>query len=65
MKMVTGDHQLIGAETARQLGMGRNIYKIETLLKVRARGSGLGIMCKAYRPGGLGARVLLGLCRRL
>lgn len=34
VKMVTGDQQLIGAETARQLGMGSNIHKIEVLLKV-------------------------------
>lgn len=33
--MVTGDQALIGIETARQLGMGTNIHKIEVLLKVR------------------------------
>jgi hypothetical protein len=32
--MVTGDQQLIGVETARQLGMGLNIHKIEKLLHV-------------------------------
>jgi hypothetical protein len=38
--MVTGDQQLIGAETARQLGMGANIYKIEKLLEVWGPGGG-------------------------
>jgi hypothetical protein len=33
--MVTGDQQLIGIETARQLGMGTDIHKIEVLLQVR------------------------------
>lgn len=32
--MVTGDQQLIGIETARQLGMGTNIHKIGVLLEV-------------------------------
>eukprot|EP00882_Tetradesmus_deserticola_P005625 GHRQ01005921.1.p1 GENE.GHRQ01005921.1~~GHRQ01005921.1.p1 ORF type:complete len:1073 (+),score=431.52 GHRQ01005921.1:381-3599(+) len=41
VKMVTGDQQLIGAETARQLGMGANIHKIEVLLQAKAAGSGL------------------------
>ncbi|GBF93844.1 plasma-membrane proton-efflux P-type ATPase [Raphidocelis subcapitata] len=40
VKMVTGDQQLIGVETARQLGMGLNIFKIEKLLQAKA-GSGL------------------------
>ncbi|KAI8467454.1 MAG: putative plasma membrane-type proton ATPase [Monoraphidium minutum] len=40
VKMVTGDQQLIGAETARQLGMGQNIFKIDKLLAAKA-GSGL------------------------
>jgi H+-transporting ATPase len=35
--MVTGDQQLIGKETARQLGMGTNIYKIDVLLNVREK----------------------------
>lgn len=34
VKMVTGDQQLIGVETARQLGMGTNIHKVEVLLQV-------------------------------
>jgi magnesium-transporting ATPase (P-type) len=34
VKMVTGDQQLIGIETARQLGMGTNIHKIDVLLQV-------------------------------
>jgi H+-transporting ATPase len=37
VKMVTGDQQLIGKETARQLGMGTNIYKIDVLLNVREK----------------------------
>ncbi|WIA34892.1 hypothetical protein OEZ86_013179 [Tetradesmus obliquus] len=40
VKMVTGDQALIGVETARQLGMGTNIHKIEVLLQAKA-GSGL------------------------
>lgn len=32
--MVTGDQQLIGIETARQLGMGTNIHKIGAWLEV-------------------------------
>ena len=35
VKMVTGDQQLIGIETTRQLGMGTDIHKIEVLLQVR------------------------------
>lgn len=38
--MVTGDQQLIGIETAKQLGMGTEIHKIEVLLKAK-QGSGL------------------------
>lgn len=37
VKMVTGDQQLIGVETAKQLGMGTSIYKIDKLLQVRTR----------------------------
>lgn len=40
VKMVTGDQQLIGKETARQLGMGTNIHKIEVLLHAKG-GTGL------------------------
>ena len=40
VKMVTGDQQLIGKETARQLGMGTNIHKIEVLLAAK-NGTGL------------------------
>jgi len=42
VKMVTGDQQLIGVETARQLGMGMNIFKIEKLLAVGFQ-RGLGV----------------------
>ena len=34
VKMVTGDQQLIGIETAKQLGMGTNIYKVRALCAV-------------------------------
>lgn len=32
--MITGDQALIGRETAKQLGMGSNIFNTEVLLKV-------------------------------
>ena len=32
--MITGDQALIGRETAKQLGMGTNIFNTEVLLKV-------------------------------
>ena len=35
VKMVTGDQLLIGKETAKQLGMGTNMYTTEVLLAVR------------------------------
>ncbi|KAF8059373.1 PMA1 [Scenedesmus sp. PABB004] len=38
VKMVTGDQALIGRETARQLGMGTNIHKIDVLLKAKSGG---------------------------
>lgn len=34
VKMVTGDHLLIGKETARQLGMGDTMFQSEILIKV-------------------------------
>lgn len=34
VKMVTGDQLLIGKETARQLGMGTDMYSTEVLLSV-------------------------------
>ncbi len=34
VKMITGDQALIGRETAKQLGMGTNIFNTEVLLKV-------------------------------
>ena len=34
VKMVTGDQLLIGKETARQLGLGQNMYTTDVLLKV-------------------------------
>ena len=37
VKMITGDQALIGRETAKQLGMGHNIFNTEVLLKVTAR----------------------------
>lgn len=36
VKMITGDQLLIGKETARQLGMGQNMFTTETLLKAKA-----------------------------
>lgn len=36
VKMITGDQLLIGKETAKQLGMGTNMFTTETLLKVGA-----------------------------
>jgi magnesium-transporting ATPase (P-type) len=38
--MITGDQQAIGIETARQLGMGVNIFKMDALLAAKS-GSGL------------------------
>ena len=35
VKMITGDHLLIGKETAKLLGMGTEMYRSETLIKVR------------------------------
>ena len=35
VKMVTGDQLLIGKETARQLGLGTDMYSTEVLLSVR------------------------------
>ncbi len=32
--MITGDQALIGRETAKQLGMGNQIFNTEVLLKV-------------------------------
>ena len=40
VKMVTGDQQAIGIETAKQLGMGTNIYKVEALLEAQRAGGG-------------------------
>ena len=40
VKMVTGDQLLIGKETARQLGMGTNMFTTEALLKAK-QGFGL------------------------
>ena len=34
VKMITGDQALIGRETAKQLGMGNQIFNTEVLLKV-------------------------------
>lgn len=39
VKMVTGDQLLIGKETARQLGMGTDMYSTEVLLSVCFRPS--------------------------
>jgi H+-transporting ATPase len=38
VKMITGDQLLIGKETAKQLGMGTNMFTTETLLKVGIAG---------------------------
>lgn len=46
VKMVTGDQLLIGKETARQLGMGTDMYKIEALLHVSPGSACLGISCQ-------------------
>lgn len=35
VKMITGDHLLIGKETARMLGMGTQMYPSEVLIKAR------------------------------
>ena len=35
VKMVTGDQLLIGKETAKQLGMGTNMYTTEVIMAVR------------------------------
>lgn len=35
VKMVTGDQLLIGKETAKQLGMGNNMFTTEALLKAK------------------------------
>ncbi|DBA75013.1 TPA: hypothetical protein ACH3X1_010354 [Trebouxia sp. C0004] len=35
VKMITGDQALIGRETAKQLGMGTNIFNTEVLLKAK------------------------------
>ncbi|KAL3143237.1 hypothetical protein ABBQ38_002088 [Trebouxia sp. C0009 RCD-2024] len=40
VKMITGDQALIGRETAKQLGMGSNIFNTEVLLKAK-EGKGL------------------------
>ena len=46
VKMVTGDQLLIGKETAKQLGMGTNMYTTEVLLAVSP------VSCKPlYVPG--------------
>ncbi len=38
VKMITGDHLLIGKETAKQLGMGTEMYPSEVLISVSHRG---------------------------
>lgn len=42
VKMITGDHLLIGKETAKMLGMGVEMYPSETLIKVRLAAWGRG-----------------------
>lgn len=37
VKMITGDQLLIGKETAKQLGMGTNMFTTEALLKASIR----------------------------
>ena len=43
VKMVTGDQLLIGKETARQLGMGTDMYSTEVLLSVRLSDLSVGL----------------------
>lgn len=59
VKMVTGDQLLIGKETAKQLGMGTNMYTTEVLLNVSCCPSLLihscasfmhNVMCKLLHP---------------
>lgn len=40
VKMITGDQLLIGKETAKQLGMGQNMFTTEELVKAK-QGFGL------------------------
>ncbi len=68
VKMVTGDHLLIGKETARMLGMGDMMFPSETLIKVGGGnrpfalwamphaqlGGQLWWMCNCQRTGELG-----------
>ncbi len=42
VKMVTGDQLLIGKETAKQLGMGTNMYTTEVLMAVTDSFTGRG-----------------------
>ena len=38
VKMITGDHLLIGKETAKMLGMGTEMYPSEVLISVSDTG---------------------------
>ena len=38
VKMITGDHLLIGKETAKMLGMGTEMYPSEVLISVSVPG---------------------------
>lgn len=49
VKMVTGDQLLIGKETAKQLGMGTNMYTTEVLLNVRTTPSSLVLCMRAMQ----------------
>ena len=42
VKMITGDHLLIGKETAKMLGMGTEMFASEVLIKVGQAGQGRG-----------------------
>ena len=56
VKMITGDQLLIGKETAKQLGMGTNMFTTEALLKV-----GRWLSCGVSVWFGFGAAVACGV----
>ena len=73
VKMVTGDQLLIGKETAKQLGMGTNMYTTEVLLAVRPVSRGplhsLGMSSWEFHSGAIipsvrGSRGASCTCRR-
>ena len=60
--MITGDHLLIGKETAKMLGMGTAMYTSATLIKVR--GVALQSWCSVIRSqdAGLASRLTTWQC---